>query len=337
MSSRDLQSHLYGENGFTERLGKYIAGELPEPHDNPKGPHVLSCWFQSLTDNGRQPVIELPVRELVSPDMLAKEIHHRVMEVYGVSPDGTLYVRVNKPGEASRPAVRFERKCVSAETEAEDPSFALVKNLLNTERIARQQMHSETTAILGQMAASNAQLSSALATLATARGGASAAGDMGSIGSVIGLGALILFLPSLKRTLGLDENASVDDVFRRVGAMFERNLKGSEDRQKALETADRSGSMLALPELDAPPPAAGEEEEEPAGASEGVKAGGPPGGAVTPEALLELAPGEARWLLESLHELSTDPKKYQNALVNAAVAGGIDLAKLAELQKTLSP
>jgi hypothetical protein len=321
-AGRDLQDHLYGDGGLTDRLGKYIAGELPPPHNDPSGEHVVNVRFAAATENGVRPLKDIPVKKLVSAQAIAEEVHKAIADIYGWSPDGNLEIRVNKPGEAARPPIRLNRRCVSAESAAEEPSLALVRAQLAAERQARQEMHAQTVALVGHLTAVVSSQNATIGTLATARGAAAAAGDISGPWGIVALGALILGYPSVKAALKLPADADIGAVIARIQSVMIGVVERQPKRlDQSFDSEDWAPPSPPLPPSDRPP--------EPGTAA-------PAGDAVTPPApdvpnLETLSPELTKWFVETLERLKREPAA-RDALIARAVGAGFSLERLAALQ-----
>lgn len=224
----------------------------------------------------------------------------------GPSPAGLLRVQGYVKGESGNPGkpLDFSRTLVPADLSGlGDPNLTLVRGQLDQALRQNSTLHTLLVQLASANAGSLGQLAQANAQLATVRAAASAGADAGTLGTLIGIGAVLVMAPVIKRELGLPPNATLDQVLQSV-------------RRQALSVA--AADALEPP---APPPRAMfSEPPAPPGAGGGAGAGA--GGPEAPEAAQGAAqapplPAGQVDLDQVLAQLRADPELRRQAFARA--------------------
>lgn len=301
----DLHTALYGPNGFLEQVTAYVAGEQDPKEDPPKGPFVAKVWYRMPGVVGREELGEWPVKKKgLSVLQLVEQIEAKIVAVLTVDPDCHLELKFWQKGEGSLDKVRFRPRI--RQSIAEDAGRMDVEQL-RTEvtrlRHHTRDMHRETVAALGHMAALASQQAGALANIAAMKGTAESASTMGGIYGLVGLFALYLAYPVIQNSLELPEGTSLPQTLKRLQEVTGGMLQG----WKAEDGDNGGGGAM-------PPARAGR-----------LTTGGQNGESSDPPLLEDQMKGA----MDLLAELQRDPKKL--ALVQAgAVKQGIDAEAFAE-------
>ena len=206
-----------------DQLRAWYAGELT---DRGRPVPVKACKaVVKHRGHGTSAFIELCKFAIAEGRGQAENIRERmeqeIIGELGLNPSGFLRIRIYENGRGANAAIKMEREL--------DPLAGVHRDVSNEmlERILRQERAKNETLILS-MERQNIALGSHLASmsghvvkLSSSRGVAASARDMGSIGSLIGLGGLLLGYPIMKRRLGLTEGASMDEVAERLMGAFD--------------------------------------------------------------------------------------------------------------------
>lgn len=146
-------------------------------------------------------------------DNLVAKIEDVVNERLGPNPYGTIRVRVYEQGRSAAPGVDMQRTLMPAESGGlGEPNVVLLRALLAEERSRNHHLTSliaQQTGHTGQLAAS---LGESLQAAATVRTASTASSDLAGVPTMAALGLLMVFMPSIKVSLGLKEDASMRDV-----------------------------------------------------------------------------------------------------------------------------
>ena len=210
-----------------DRCRAWLAGALKDvDRAPPVEPCVAKVWYRLPGSSTFEPLTELPIAAgKLDPHNLRERIEMEIVSVVGSSPSGYIRIRVWESKKASKPAVAVERKLMPVEGFDGDPSLALTKHLLF--RILERAEKSE--ALMQQhaagLAASQAVLADAVAKLGTQRAVSSSAADLGSPWAWIGIAAMIIGYPVVKRQLGLNPDATIDQVAIKLAKTFDEISK----------------------------------------------------------------------------------------------------------------
>lgn len=253
MSTRsDLSAALFGEAGLADRITKYRAGELERWSPPPlEEPHVCKVWFRLGAEVQRVEVAEINVKPGFTGQAIAEEVARKVEQVYGGGPVGELQVCFYPAGQASAPPVKVVRRIIAPDEVEGSPSVEFLRARLATSEQRQAELHG----LIANLATAQLQTihnqGTAIATLATARGGAAAAADVGGPWGLLALGGLVIGYPMLRRTLGLKPDASLEEVIERVTDIGARAY-----RQLGAEPTPPAPTLPPAPPAGAAPPVA---------------------------------------------------------------------------------
>lgn len=233
MSTRsDLNAAMFGEGGLAERITKYRAGELDRWNPPPlEEPHVCKVWFRLGAEVQRVEVAEINVKPGFTGPSIAEAVAREVEKVYGGGPVGELQVSFYPAGKGASPPVKVVRRIIAPDEVEGSPSVEFLRARLATSEQRLAELHGLVVNVTSaQLQTIHAQ-GTAIATLATARGGAAAAADVGGPWGLLALGGLVIGYPMLRRSLGLKPDASLEEVIERVtdiGARAYRQIGASD-------------------------------------------------------------------------------------------------------------
>lgn len=203
----DLQGFL---DAFEEQLTAWLSGELEEPQEDgstryrpPAGPVMIRAWYTQAGVASRDEIACVPVAQgSLEPGEVRRELEHQIVRRLGASPMGcSLRVRAWVDGEAAHPAIDLSRKIMPVEEDEVIASNKLLSMLFFKEQAHTVQAHTalvQDNAVLGTALA---ETSKALALCATQRATGAASADLGSPWSILGLAALLLLYPVLRRIM----------------------------------------------------------------------------------------------------------------------------------------
>lgn len=203
----DLQGML---DSFEEQVIAWQAGELEEAQEDgsvrnrpPDGPVMVRAWYTQPGVASRDEIASVPVaRDSLEPGEVRRELEHQIVRKLGASPMGcTIRIRAWTDGNAAHPAIDLSRKIMPVEDDEVLGSNKLLSMLFFKEQAHTVQAHTalvQDNAVLGTALA---ETSKALALCATQRATGAASADLGSPWSILGLAALLLLYPVLRRIM----------------------------------------------------------------------------------------------------------------------------------------
>lgn len=170
--------------------------------------------------------VNLPTVEAV--DQIINDLEAQVQTALGPMPDGTLRLQAYEPGKQGDPLANMQRR-LTPKVGGMDHDLSLTLQLLRDSHALNMHMSSQMAQVVASQSVLNGQLAQANAQLASVRGSASAAADTagGGIWGILGFGALVLYMPTLKAKLGLPKNAPIDQVVERALMGLDMHMQGA--------------------------------------------------------------------------------------------------------------
>lgn len=172
--------------------------------------------------------ITVTVANVGSVDGIVDDIQRDIENALGPAPDGTLRVLAYEKGKSVDPMVTLQRR-LTPKAGGMDHDLSLTLQLLRDSHALNMHMTSQMAQVVASQSVLNGQLAQANAQLASVRGSASAAADTagGGIWGLLGFGALVLYMPTLKAKLGLPKNAPIDQVVERALMGLDMHMQGA--------------------------------------------------------------------------------------------------------------
>ena len=252
MSLSTLDQVLFGERGFTSKLAAYadgrgkMKGEALE--EALTKTHKLKVAFRLPGDAAYSDVCDRAVKPGFNPMLVGELVRDAVEEEYGSNPRGEVKITFYPSGGSGDPPIRVFREVVSVALSS-DPEVDFLKQRLAEERADKRHMlELWTTTFTGQQQMVG-KVVEELRHIAVTRAAASSIADGG--GGVVGMLALYLGLPMMKRMMGLRKDATMEDIADRFGMLTQQSLQAMGEKRKLATGAQPEGGA-GWDEVDGP-------------------------------------------------------------------------------------